>query len=328
MKLITILALLIGLALFAYLLVHFGAAEIFAGVAVAGWGLLWVTLYRFVTIYAHGMGWRALFPQDARPAFWIWFRARWAGEAINALLPVAQVGGEMARAQMTARFTKSGAVAGATVISDFTLGLVGQLVYTVAGVALLAGSAGVAGHTNAVIAGLLLVAMAVGGLYLAQHPNVLGRMAERFARGRSETWNSIAGGIAAVSRETAVIYADRKRGAACIAWRIVGWFLLTGETWLALHFLGYRPSLATSLSVALILESLIMAVRSAAFAMPGVLGVQEGAFVLLGQMVGLQPEMALALSLVKRLREIFVGIPGIVLWAASEGKSISRLWKK
>lgn len=323
MKLITILAVIAGLALFAYLLFHFGAEEIFAGVAVAGWGVLWVALYRFVTIFAHGMGWRALFPPDARPPLWIWFRARWAGEAINSLLPVGQVGGDVARAQMVARFTSSGSVAGATVVSDFTLGLLAQLVYTVIGVALLAGAAG-GGQSKTFLTGLLLAALAIAGLYLVQHPNVLGRLAEKFARGRGDTWNAIAGGLAAVSRETAVIYADRGRVAACLVWRLLGWLLLTGETWLALHFLGYRASLPDSLSVALILESLSMAVRSAAFALPGALGVQEAGFVFIGQMVGVKPELALALALVKRLREIIVGVPGLGLWAASEGKNLSN----
>lgn len=328
MKLITILALLVGLALFAYLLVHFGALEVFTGVAAAGWGVLWVSLYRFVTIFAHGMGWRALFPREARPAFWIWFRARWAGEAVNSLLPVGQVGGDVARAQMVARFTASSAVAGATVVSDFTLGLLAQLVYTVIGVALLAGTASMGWNAKGFLAGLLLAAVAIAGLYLVQHPSVLGPLAEKFARSGSKTWNSVAGGIADVSRETAAIYADRKRVASCFVWRMAGWFLLTGETWLALCFLGYRASWADSLNVALILESLTMAVRSAAFALPGALGVQEAGFVLIGPMVGVSAETALALSLVKRLREIFVGVPGLALWAASEGKSISRLWKK
>ena len=62
------------------------------------------------------------------------------------------------------------------------------------------------------------------------------------------------------------------------------------------------------------LESLGQAVRAGAFAVPGALGVQEGGYVMLGRVVGLGPETALALSLAKRVRELVLGIPGLIAW--------------
>jgi hypothetical protein len=56
---------------------------------------------------------------------------------------------------------------------------------------------------------------------------------------------------------------------------------------------------------------------------PGALGVQEGAYMLLGGMLGLAPEMGLALSLVKRVRDLLLGIPALLGWQAVEG---GRLW--
>jgi hypothetical protein len=58
---------------------------------------------------------------------------------------------------------------------------------------------------------------------------------------------------------------------------------------------------------------------------PNSVGVQEGAYVLLGSAFGLTPEMALALSLVKRARDLVIGLPTIALWQALEG---SRLWRR
>jgi len=310
MRLVTFLGFVTGLLLAAYLVFHFGPGNIFSAVAVAGWGVLWVSLYRFIPLLVHGAGWRTLFPAKAAPGFWIWFRARWAGEAINSLLPVAQVGGEIARARMVAPHTRSGAVAGATVAVDFTLGLVAQLAYTMAGAALLATSLGMHANGNAFLAGLVIAVGALAGLWLVQSKNLLGRLAERIARGRSERWEQLAGSISDWNRETAEIYADRSRVAACFSWRLAGWLLFTGETWLILVFLGK----SISWPHALILESLTTAVRSAAFALPGALGAQEAGFVLLGPLVGISPETALALALVKRLREIIVGVPGLWVW--------------
>jgi uncharacterized membrane protein YbhN (UPF0104 family) len=93
-----------------------------------------------------------------------------------------------------------------------------------------------------------------------------------------------------------------------------------GEVWLALHFLG-QP--VTWLE-AVLLESLGQAVRSTAFAVPGALGVQEGGFLVLGRLLGLPPEVALAVSLVKRVRELLLGVPGLLAWQLAAGRRLLR----
>jgi hypothetical protein len=94
------------------------------------------------------------------------------------------------------------------------------------------------------------------------------------------------------------------------AWHLFSWILGAGEVWLALYFIG-RP---VELQTALLLESLGQAIRVAAFAVPGAMGVQEGGYLVLGRAVGLAPETCLALSLSKRVREIVLGLPGLVAW--------------
>src|SRR5262249_59380092 len=83
-----------------------------------------------------------------------------------------------------------------------------------------------------------------------------------------------------------------------------------GEIWLALRFLGHPVGLAR----AIVIESLAESVRTAAFTVPGALGVQEGGFLVLGRLFGLTPDVALALSLAKRVREVALGVPGLVAW--------------
>ena len=67
------------------------------------------------------------------------------------------------------------------------------------------------------------------------------------------------------------------------------------------------------------LESLAYALRSGAFFVPGAAGVQEGGYVLLGAALGIGPEFALALSLLKRGREIVLGRAALALWQWLEG---------
>jgi hypothetical protein len=62
------------------------------------------------------------------------------------------------------------------------------------------------------------------------------------------------------------------------------------------------------------MEAVTEAVRSAAFVVPGALGVQEGGYLVVGAWLGLGPDVALAVSLVKRVREVVLGVPGLLAW--------------
>jgi hypothetical protein len=68
---------------------------------------------------------------------------------------------------------------------------------------------------------------------------------------------------------------------------------------------------------AVILESLAQAVRSAGFALPGGLGAQEGAILGGGVLLGIAPDLALAVALIKRARELAYGLLGLVAWSLS-----------
>lgn len=104
-----------------------------------------------------------------------------------------------------------------------------------------------------------------------------------------------------------------------LAWHGVAWLATALESWIALQLLGTGLPIAAVLA----LESLIYAIRSAAFFVPSGYGVQEGGYVILGAMFGLGPEAALALSLAKRARELTIGIPALVLWQVVE----ARKWR-
>jgi uncharacterized membrane protein YbhN (UPF0104 family) len=115
----------------------------------------------------------------------------------------------------------------------------------------------------------------------------------------------------------------RRRGGLwlCFALHLVCWVASAIEAWLILRLAG-EP---LPFSAVLVLESMLYAVRTSAFIVPNAVGVQEGAYILLGATFGLTPEMALALSLLKRARDIAIGLPTIGLWQALES---GRLWRR
>jgi putative membrane protein len=100
-----------------------------------------------------------------------------------------------------------------------------------------------------------------------------------------------------------------------VTWHLAGWFVGAIEVWVVLKFMGYHLDFGD----AVIIESLMHAVRGAAFAVPGALGAQEGGLIVLCAIFGVPPEAALALSLVKRIPDLVIGVPGLVTWQAMEG---------
>jgi hypothetical protein len=72
------------------------------------------------------------------------------------------------------------------------------------------------------------------------------------------------------------------------------------------------------------LKSLSGTLSDVAFVIPNSYGVQEGAYIVLGAMVGLTPDVALAISLATRLRELLFDVPGLILWQHAEGRALIR----
>jgi putative membrane protein len=98
-------------------------------------------------------------------------------------------------------------------------------------------------------------------------------------------------------------------------WHLLGWFVGALEVWIVLRFMGH----AVNFEHAVIVESLMHAVRGAAFAVPGALGAQEGGLIVLCAIFGVSPEAAVALSLVKRIPDLVIGVPGLIAWQTMEG---------
>jgi putative membrane protein len=302
-----------GLALFVGVIAWQGAAQVLAALAAAGPWLLLVAAYHLAPLVANAAGWRRLLPAGG-PGLATVTRARWIAESVNGLLPVAQIGGNVARATVLARRGVPAGTAGASVVVDITMNVVAQIAFTLAGLALLLATFG-ARLALPVLIGTAVMSALLFGFYLSQRRGFFGggarllqRLSRRVARG------DLVGGAAALDDEVQRLYGAPTALRAAVAWHLVSWVLGAGEVWLGLYVLGHPVGVVT----ALLVESLGQALRSAAFIVPGALGVQEGGYLLLGAAFGLNPATALALSLVKRARELLLGLPGLAAWLLEE----------
>jgi len=151
----------------------------------------------------------------------------------------------------------------------------------------------------------------VGGFYLIQRRGLFGKLTRavrRFTGNRN--WSQWVTQAQAIDNAVEGIYRRNSAVTASFLLSLIGWIVGTGEVYLIASFLGAPVSWRD----ALLLESLGQAIRGAAFAVPGALGVQEGGYLLLAPLAGLSPDVGLALSLAKRARELLLGLPGLLYW--------------
>jgi putative membrane protein len=306
---------LLGLGLMVALVLSQDTAKIGAALATAGWSAAVLGVAYLGTLLADALGWQALLRGYRRPLPSI-LVARWISASINALLPVAQVGGDFVRARLLARSGVPGPIAGASVVVDATAGLLTQLGFALMGLMLLLWRLGHADQLLPVAAGLGLFGLLLAGFAAAQHRGLFSLLVRPLHRLASNpTWHALIGSAGDLDAEVRARYRDWRAFARCLVWRALAWLAGGVEVWLAFLVLG-RP---VELSEAMILESLGQVVRSAGFVIPGGLGLQEGGLLAAGIWLGLSPEIVLSAALLKRAREVVCGVPALFVWSWLDG---------
>jgi putative membrane protein len=283
-------------------------------VAAALPGLVLAACFHVVPMTANARAWRRLFEPPARPRVRLLVRAVWLRESVNGILPVARIGGEIAAYRFLRGHVAERSAAAATLIADMALSVLSQAAFTLIGLALLVagGHGGVdVAHAAAAIAVMVVLGVA---FVLAQRSGAIGPLATRVDRLLAGRIASLHARSVRVDEALRATY-DRKRDvASALAWQLGGWAAGAGEIWLALHFLGQSASVQD----ALVIEAIVQAASSAAFVVPGALGIQEGAFLLVGAALGLDATTALALAAARRLRDVVVFVPGVAAYQWSE----------
>jgi putative membrane protein len=302
-----------GALLFIGVLASQGLPAVLSALAAAGWGLVLVALFHLLPLVLDAAAIRVLFIPGAAPvALRDSILTRWVGESANSFLPAGQLGGPVLMARHLAHRGMPMRDAAAAITVSTTLGTFAQIIFALCGVALLGAHAGhISEHAlrmSALVASAFL-AVQIGGFYLLQRRGFFSKLirgATRFAGKRD--WSQWVSRAEAIDLSIQEIYRRGGAVAASFLLSLVGWLVGTGEVFLVLQLLGHPASWLDSL----LLESLGQAIRGAAFAVPGALGVQEGGYLLLAPLAGLPPDAALALSLAKRAREILLGLPGLL----------------
>ena len=323
MKRLAWLGALGGLALLTALVVAQGWPAILAAFAHAGWALLLVLPARLLTLALDTRAWRLLLdPFDpgraAGPLFLLWVGA--VREAVNRLLPVAGVGGEVVGVRLARLRIPDTTALAASVIVEVLLTIVVVYLFCGLGVVLMAQLAAGLGQVWIVGAALLLsLPLPLLAWWLLRHGAPFARL-ERWALRLLGPLNRFAPQLDGVRLDACIrqLFGEYARLARAGGLMLLSYLLGTFETWYALALLGHPVSVPAALAI----EALTQATRHASFLVPAGLGVQEAAVLLSGRLAGVGGEVALALALVKRMRELALGVPALLSWQWVEARRL------
>ena len=317
MRLLPVALIGAGIAAMIALVWRLGAEAVLRSlVAIGPLGFASVCLIHTALIAAMGLAWSVLLP-GTRPWVAVW--GRFVRDSGSEVLPLSQVGGYLLGTRAVALYGVPATRGVASTIVDVTLEFLGQLAYVALGLLWL-----IHLHDKAIppwiVAAGLALACGLGTLFVVLQRHGM-RHAHRVAGILGRGWaERTAAGATALYEALDAIYRRGGRVRASLAIHFACWVVSASEIWVALWFAG-QP---IPYGAALVIESLVYALRTAAFVVPNAMGVQEGAYILLGAAFGLGAEMALALSLLKRARDLVIGLPVLALWQAIEGGRLSR----
>jgi putative membrane protein len=286
----------------------------------AGWRVFWLIPYRALYFFLYAVGWFWLLrPYDTtgRAGIGYVFWVTSVREAVDRLLPVASVGGGVVGVRLMRWRGLGLAPVSATVIVEIVLTLIVSYAFAAVGLLLLIELRAMDAPYHRLLLGLLVsLPVPVVTVMILRHGSVFARL-QKFLRP-----------LVGAGAPTGAASLDFELRACLERWRTL---LLAGtlqflalmagsfEIWFALRLFGHPVGVGT----ALILESMTQTMRHLAFVVPAGLGVQEATLVVFGHVLGVGNELALAVSMVKRVREVLCGLPSLASWQWLEARRLT-----
>jgi putative membrane protein len=311
---------LLGLGAATSVIVWSGWDQVILALSEAGWGIVLTALFHVIPFAVSAYGWRLLMPGRGGPGWWEFLYFLWIRASVNNLMPVARIGGEIAAVRvMISRGIRKNTAIGSIVV-ELTLSIIAMFLFVLMGVALFA----VRVNDRDVLAqlawGVVLFMPLVAVIVTVQKIGFFGLLSRLFRLMFRDKWSHVVGSAANLDRMVHAIYRRRRSAIACGVLQFAFWVLGAIEIEIALIYLG-KPVPFTD---ALIIEALVQGAANAAFAVPGALGVQEAGFLIFGGLLGLPREVAAALTVMRRCRDLLCYVPGLVAWQIHEGRKLLR----
>ncbi len=319
------LAGLLGLGIIAALVIWVGFDKILLSVERAGWqGFAALCLISLLTLFATGSAWRVL-ARDGEPGAnlltFVWGRAVRDGAAD--VLPFSQIAGVVVGARAVILRHVQESFAYASTVVDMTAEMISMLVFTIIGLTILVMHASRLTLEDPIVAGpLVIVGLGIAGAigfvaFQIRGGPMIEKLVGRFlpnAQSRAD----------AINQDIQQLYASHWRVALSSALHLLGWLMSAFQIWAVLQFMGSDTLFIHCVAI----EAIVYAVKGAAFMLPNGAGVQEASYAFVGAYFGLPQETGLALSFMKRGRDLVLGGPALLAWQWLEGRRLFRRAKR
>lgn len=172
-----------------------------------------------------------------------------------------------------------------------------------------------------VIIGLVLLTMGIAGFIYTQRRggDLLKRAGRMLGHNMAAQWqDAMLSSADSIQERFDAIWSHPRRIVEGALLHYVGWLGSAATIWVAYYFLGAHLSFGGAVAI----EGVACGIMSVSFLVPAGLGVQEAAYITLGSAFGIAPSISLGLSLLRRGRELVIGIPMLLLWQAMEMRAL------
>ncbi|HET6197996.1 MAG TPA: lysylphosphatidylglycerol synthase domain-containing protein [Acetobacteraceae bacterium] len=310
MKKLSIALALAGLLLGTLLIAWFGFGRVLTGVRRIGWDEFAVIIgWQLLLFVVLGLAWDAITPPREARRPWVFIWGRMVRDAATNCLPFSQVGGFVFGARAATLHGVSWSLATASTVVDVTAEFLAQLAFTAIGLGILLARAPDSSLAVPVEVGLGLAVM--GGAALIWLQQGAAPLFTRLGRRIAGRWfDDAQDRVEVLQAELALIHGRTMRLAVGFFLHLLGWLGTGVAGWITYRMLGVGIDLDDALAI----EALLSALAAAAFLVPVNAGVQEAGYAGLGAIFGVPPELSLAVSLVRRARDIAVGVPILLIW--------------
>jgi putative membrane protein len=315
MRNFALFATIVGVALLTALTAYYGFVPVMAAIAASRWATALVTAARVIVLVGAGLGWWLLLPTKPRGPL-VFVLLRFIREAINSFFPLAVIGGDVIGARLLSQFGIATNLAVASVLVDIFIQVVCLLVFVLAGVGIVAGLVGDHAVTATALVLLAVAVPAVSGFFLALNFGAFEPVVRwLIAFGEKRQWSAF-GHVADLGGWLQRIWRNYRGLSESFVVHLATVFFGAIEVWIALKFMNHPVGVMEAIAI----ESLGQGSRSAAFVLPGGLGVQDGTMVAVCALFGVPAEIALAMALIKRVPDLVLGAPSLLGWQALEGR--------
>jgi putative membrane protein len=310
MKRVSFALALLGVLIALLLVSYYGFGNVVAAVGRIGWrefGL--IVGWQIVLFIILGVAWDLITPAGTMRRPWVLIWGRMVRDASANCLPFSQVGGFIFGARAVTLHGIEWHTATASTVVDVTAEFLAQIAFACIGLGILLARAPRSGLAVPVEVGIALAVLACFSFVWMQKG-----AAPVFARlGRRIAGNWFANAeerVEILQAELGLIYGHTGKLALGFFVHLIGWISTGVAGWIAYRALGVPIDFDDALAI----EALLSAAAAIAFLVPVNAGVQEAGYAGLGAIFGVPPELSLGVSILRRARDIVVGVPILLIW--------------